>query len=375
MAVGGSELSLFLLSKRETHLSVMALAPRFKYTTGESVRELDSTQLQMKNQIEEKIREGTYTLKKYPCTVCGESHFELLSEKGRYGIQIPVKICLECGLIQTNPRFDEESAQKFYENEYRQLYNLASPQERFENQYNRSQDIFQYLQRGLDKEIEELTVLEIGCGYGGMLKYFQEQGCDVIGCDLDKDVVQFAQSKELTAVTADVRGLSLEKNPDIIILDDVLEHLINPGEVLSYISGEYPIGTSVYIEFPGVKRLGVFNKSYDCDFLQYIHIAHTHHFTLTTLNNLMKSEGYGIITGNEQVQGLFEISNKRDNYYISDYDSAIDHISQIERYRWVHQLYRQVWYLRKPHHHPILIKLLKRIGLYHLVKNIYQRIF
>lgn len=352
----------------------MVLAPRYKYTSGDSIRELKPAQLEVRNQLSKKISDGTYTLQEFPCSVCDQTQFEILSEIGRYRIQVLVKICKNCGLIQSTPRFNEESSQKFYENEYRKLYDLASAEDRFENQYKRSRDIFNYLKKEAEIDVGQSTVLEIGCGYGGLLKYFDERGSEIVGCDLDKDAIQFAQNKGLPGKAADVRELKPECDPDIIILDDVLEHLVKPRQVLEYISDTYSDGTKLYIEFPGVKRLGVFNTSYNCDFLQYIHIGHTHHFSLTSLSNLMNQAGYDMLIGDEKIKALFEISTDQTNTIQSDYNAVMDHLYHIEKFRKINYIYRHVCHLRHPHRHPILIRLLKQLGLYPYAERVYNTI-
>jgi len=73
----------------------------------------------MKKQIEKKIKEGIYLFENVPCCVCGGENFELLSEKDRYGLYVPVVICKDCGLIYTNPRMTQDAFNQFYELEYR----------------------------------------------------------------------------------------------------------------------------------------------------------------------------------------------------------------------------------------------------------------
>ncbi len=68
------------------------------------------------------MEEGIYSFEDVPCCVCGGRDFEPLSEKDRYGLYMPVVICRDCGLIQTNPRMTQESYNQFYELEYRKLY-------------------------------------------------------------------------------------------------------------------------------------------------------------------------------------------------------------------------------------------------------------
>ena len=92
------------------------LSKRFKYNGKPSIS-LNELQLRTKKQVERKIERGIYSFEEVPCCVCGGKNFELLSEKGRYGLYMPVVVCKDCGLIQTNPRMTQEA--------YNQFYNLA----------------------------------------------------------------------------------------------------------------------------------------------------------------------------------------------------------------------------------------------------------
>jgi len=98
------------------------LSKRFKYD-GKPTISLNELQLRMKKQIERKVEAGIYSFEEVPCCVCDGKKFEILSEKDRYGLYVPVGICKDCGLIQTNPRMTQEAYKQFYELEYRKLYN------------------------------------------------------------------------------------------------------------------------------------------------------------------------------------------------------------------------------------------------------------
>ena len=74
---------------------------------------LNELQLVTKRQIGEKIKQGIYRFESVPCCICQRSDFELLSRKDRYGLYMPVVICRYCGLIQTNPRMNQDSYSQF----------------------------------------------------------------------------------------------------------------------------------------------------------------------------------------------------------------------------------------------------------------------
>ena len=57
-----------------------------------------------------------------PCSLCKSDNFQLLSVADRYGFDIKKQVCLDCNLVQSNPRPSKEFHQEFYKNHYRKLY-------------------------------------------------------------------------------------------------------------------------------------------------------------------------------------------------------------------------------------------------------------
>ena len=123
------------------------LSKRFKYDGKPSIN-LNELQVRMKKQIEKKIEESEYSFEDVSCCVCDGRDFEILSEKDRYGLSVPVVICKDCGLIQTNPRMTQESYNRFYEIEYRKLYHgkdaLANTDDFFKSEYKHGGDLSVY---------------------------------------------------------------------------------------------------------------------------------------------------------------------------------------------------------------------------------------
>ncbi len=83
------------------------------------------------------------------------------------------------------------------------------------------------------------TILEVGCGPGSQSKVFHEQlGCDVVGIEIDPARAEKARAycREVHVANLEIDALSGFLNDekfDVIVCADVLEHLRNPGEILS----------------------------------------------------------------------------------------------------------------------------------------------
>lgn len=311
---------------------------RYKYD-GNSVLKLNELQKSMKLQIDKKVKDKTYRFESVPCCVCGTMNFQTISDKDRYGLYMPVVICTDCGLIQTNPRMDQQAYNTFYNQEYRKLYtgNKSPNSDFFNNQYRTGRQIFNFLNSNgvLSKPLGEITVLEIGCGAGGILQYFREKGCTVNGVDLGEEYIEFGRSQyDLDIDIGNITDISTENSVDLIIYSHVLEHVLTPVTEIQHIHRVLSDDGIVYIELPGVKNL---RNNYDLDFLKYLQNAHAYHFSLTTLNNLLKINGFELIVGNEIIYSIFKKSTGTD-YTLkttSDYEVVLKYLKILEILRKV----------------------------------------
>ena len=262
----------------------------------------------MKNQINLKINKRIYQFESVPCCVCNSEKFIILSNKDRYGLYMPVVICQKCGLIQTNPRMTQESYNSFYNLEYRKLYGgVKKPtKEFFKNQYLRGKKIYTYLQNNdtLSKSLSDLFIFEVGCGAGGILQYFQKKGSRIQGIDIGEKYIEFGRKNfALDLMVGKLPNISLDTSPDVIIYSHVLEHILYLKKELTCIYNLLSDNGVIYIEIPGIKNL---KKNYNNDFLRFLQNAHVYHFTLNTLKNLLETNGFKMIIGDESIRSIFK---------------------------------------------------------------------
>jgi len=303
---------------------------------GIPILQLNSIQIKIKKNIESKIKKGIYKFEKVSCCICNTSDFELLSGKDRYGIYNPVVICKNCGLIQNNPRMNQDSYNTFYNEEFRKLYfSEAKPSnEAFKSEYSRGKKILKYLKEsGILKEDKELSIFEVGCGSGGVLEVFKKAGFTVAGCDLDKEYLRYGKKRfNLDLEYGIVQDISFEKVPDIIIYSHVLEHILEPKEEIAHIHKIMNTRGYLYIEIPGVKNL---LNTHEKNFLFYLQIPHVYHFSLITLNNLLSLNGFKLIKGNNFVRTIFRKSENSELKIMikNDYNKAMQYLHWLEKSR------------------------------------------
>jgi 2-polyprenyl-3-methyl-5-hydroxy-6-metoxy-1,4-benzoquinol methylase len=346
------------------------LSPRFSYDT-KALLSLNPIQEKVRDQIAEKIRNGYYSQESVPCAVCEKRDFETLSERDRFGLPISVVICQNCGLIQTNPHLTQEAFNEFYRTEHVKLIfgRERANADLFLDEYYHGQKIFRILKAHLAREVAELYVVEIGCGAGGIIAYFRDQGCDILGVDLDADCIAYGREHHhLNLQVGSLRDIRFERQPDVIIMSHVLEHLLHPMEELSFIRSILAPQGLIYVEVPGVKNLTF--KHDDMNFLHLLQVAHIHHFSLTTLSNLMGKAGFRILKGNERIASVFQAGDMMTTYR-NAYQEQLVYLRKLEIMRRYMPL--TPFRIRNALETTYLV-ILRKTHLYSLARKVYHRL-
>ena len=311
------------------------LSDRYKFSKN-PILKLNPLQFKTRDILADKIVNKTYCFEKVHCVVCGNpSEFEILAEKDRYGLDNVVVTCKKCGLVQTNPRFDQLSYNRFYKEDYRALYDgeLKATDIFFRQQYYRGTIIYKLISRF--KEFSSLTkpfVLEVGCGAGGILKVFHEHGCQVKGIDLGEEYMQYGKEKHgLDLQEGTVNNLKLDIKPDLVIYSNVLEHMTDPVAELKSVKRLIAPDGLLFIEVPGIKNI---HSNYRSDFLLYLQNAHTYHFSLTSLKNIFSLSGFEVLFGDEYIRTVSKIfTGNNPSSIANDFEDVINYLKSAESKR------------------------------------------
>jgi len=116
--------------------------------------------------------------------------------------------------------------------------------------------LLKYLLRFKSNEIKK--IIDLGCGNGGFLKYVIDDKREWVGYDLCKANCELAVKKfenrgNVKIIYKDF--LECDINADLIIITEVLEHLINPHDLLKKINSKYILASIPLGETPE-KRVG-----------------------------------------------------------------------------------------------------------------------
>ena len=144
------------------------------------------------------------------------------------------------------------------------------------------------------------VVLDVGCASGYLAEALGKNGCLVSGIEYDEQEAEKARPLLQQLVVADLNQVDLaEQFPgsefDVIVFGDVLEHLLNPAEVLKSSLGILAPGGSVVISIPNVAhgsvRLALLQGRWNYTSTGLLDRTHIRFFTVDTLLEMLHETG------------------------------------------------------------------------------------
>jgi SAM-dependent methyltransferase len=271
--------------------------------------------------LERKRTSGEYREETTECP-CGRGEDELIATRDRFNIRMCTVICRNCGLVRTNPRLTEEAWSEYYIHEFRameahsEFSRIADRSaENFEREYAMAHGVFAAVIRARNERArvlgrpargngaDGLAVADVGCGYGGMVRYFNERGWSAAGSDYDVGAVAFGRSLGLDLISGSAEELDVKAPFDAVLLSHVLEHVTDPRAMLRSVKRLLKPDGLLYIELPSIVSLTV--PRYRLDLLRYLRFFHTYSYTLGTLSDLLATEGFDLVEGDEWIHAVF----------------------------------------------------------------------
>ncbi len=149
------------------------------------------------------------------------------------------------------------------------------------------------IQRGREivRTIRQVTplrgrrVLDVGSGYGGMLISMAEQGAEVVGVEIDEERAQMGRRRlddlgmKVPYHEADICEAGMRERLgafDVVVCQDVLEHVLDPTQVINSLCAMLRPKGVIYIQIP--------NK-YGID-----QLMSDHHYALTGITALSRAQ-------------------------------------------------------------------------------------
>ena len=237
----------------------------------------------------EEIDNGLHSIESVNC-LCGSDETAMLYEHDRYGLWSPTVICIECGLIYSNPRLSPSSYADFYSSDrYREIYEDGNQIMTFRNKIEdwRNNHVFQYLSPLIERK-DYHSIIEIGCAAGNNLYGFRECGYEVKGYEYSKGLVDLGRGEYgldiENGTTIDATNMGAKY--DVVILNHVLEHFSNVEEELELVKELVSERGVLYVGVPDLDNFS----------FGQIQNAHTYYFTPRTFRHYMNKFGFSILS-------------------------------------------------------------------------------
>lgn len=180
----------------------------------------------------------------------------------------PVYYCSNCNHYTTYEKKEEmeKKLRKLYENEFwdYETTELASKtQFTDEESLGKKRDWisqYEYCKKFLSGK---KRILEIGSGRGQNLYFFENRGHQVFGVEPDKKNVDFSNKvlRDGKVIKSFIENVQFDEKFDIIWINHVLEHIINPKDFLKKIKNHLQKGGIIFLAVPDCENELILNAS------------------------------------------------------------------------------------------------------------------
>lgn len=282
-------------------------------------------------------------LEQVPCPICSSREFDELAKVDRYRMGITTSGCRGCGLVMTNPRPGIAAMDDFYRFHYRNYYESVDvPSQEYIRKIHkdvRASYTVDYLeQAGVLRETGR--VLDFGCGEGSLLREMSARwpGLETEAVEPGETFREFAREFAACKIYPGLDELraSSEGNFDLITVNHVLEHIMQPNELLLELGQLLSDNGRIFIDVPAIEGY----RS-----VESLHIGHMYHFSENALKKLAAATGYRVAVIEPHLPPLHPVSTRcllaAGTFQGDDHDSADEdreacwpRIREIQRTAW-----------------------------------------
>lgn len=233
-----------------------------------------------------------------PCPICKTGEVELLHSQ-RFALHeehplssgYDVVTCTSCGFVYADTSVTQADYDRFYA-EHSKYEDVKTGTGGVENSFDWKRQQETALQIANFLQNPGVSILDVGCANGGMLKALKELGYEIL-CGIDPSSVCVENTRQL-GIEAHQGSLFLpfkKKAYDCVILSHTLEHVEDVRGALNWIRERLKPDGIVFLETPDALCYMDFNYAPFQDF----NTEHINHFSLACLENLMRLSGFEML--------------------------------------------------------------------------------
>lgn len=147
-------------------------------------------------------------------------------------------------------------------------------------------------------------ILEIGCANGRFTSVLVENGCRVVGVELDpgaaSDAAKFCEQVIVGNLEDPTVQRQIPDGFDLLLFGDVLEHLAEPWNVLRALRSRLKPGGCIVVSIPNVAhwdvRIGLLTGKFDYQDQGVLDSTHLRFFTRRTVWEMLDQTGYRVVS-------------------------------------------------------------------------------
>jgi SAM-dependent methyltransferase len=249
---------------------------------------------------------------------------------------------IQYGIVQCDPIPEIETLQSYYKDKYYQeskgSYDVKYTEEEIEHKIYEADLIVYSLMRYVDKKnIGSYNILELGCGEGFLLSQASKTGFNVLGVDHSSfGLKKWHPNLKDNFVECDIYEFLKNENKqgtfDFCVLKNVLEHIIDPAELLSKMKYILKPEGKLIITVPNdYSRLQ--KKLLDLSLVStegwFCPPDHLYYFNTDNFSCYVKSLGFNILDMYSSFPVDMYLFNKYSNYFNDPTKGKEAHYSRI----------------------------------------------
>jgi len=138
---------------------------------------------------------------------------------------------------------------------------------------------------------EGKRVLDLGCDAGYALAAFREHGWNGVGIEVNRSTSEYARKRLGLPILSSINELEAEEKFDVIMLSHVIEHIVEPGDLLKSLGERLRPGGVLYIKAPnyGSRQVRYLKRG---AWPAFIPLQHVWYFNSRSLRRLMRLNGF-----------------------------------------------------------------------------------
>jgi 2-polyprenyl-3-methyl-5-hydroxy-6-metoxy-1,4-benzoquinol methylase len=145
-----------------------------------------------------------------------------------------------CAVVENKLNSESDSFDNYYNGFYKELSKLDELGNTFKK---------------IEKFLPELsggeTIIDIGCGHGGVSAELVTLGYEVTGVEINSDAIKSLRKKGFKVIKKNIsHPLEINEKFDIILILDVLEHLFDPYSLLVEVKKIANAGSTIIVTVP-----------------------------------------------------------------------------------------------------------------------------